>query len=274
MSAAFTPVMPNSDKSMLVIGTSDGAIVVFDPEQEEFLNFGQKSHLIKGQIGTIVVKNNSVVMAGSDGMICKYPISGSRVLPPEDGKSIIVMRAESAITSLVMDDMNMEGILGTSLGNIYYVNLAANEEERQLIRLVSRASPGLENISMVRFDNTNQAVFLSTSGSESGEVKLFTTGTLDQVTNFPQDTQSPVRFFCGYQSNKQKKFRLIGHALGELKLVTLDALKVESMFKMELQPGEELTTGAFNPNGLNFAVGTSFGTVYFGQFKKDNQSRN
>lgn len=43
---------------------------------------------------------------------------------------------------------------------------------------------------------------------------------------------------------------------------------------MELQQGEELTTGAFNPNGMNFAVGTSFGTVYFGQFKKDNQTRN
>jgi hypothetical protein len=25
---------------------------------------------------------------------------------------------------------------------------------------------------------------------------------------------------------------------------------------------------------MNFAVGTSFGTVYFGQFKKDNQQRN
>lgn len=84
----------------------------------------------------------------------------------------------------MMDDMNMEGILGTTLGNIYYVNLANNPEERQLIRLVSRAAPGLDTISMVRFDNTNQAVFLSTSGQYSGEVKLFTTGTLDQVTNF------------------------------------------------------------------------------------------
>lgn len=43
---------------------------------------------------------------------------------------------------------------------------------------------------------------------------------------------------------------------------------------MELQKGEELTTAAFNQNGMNFAVGTSFGTVYFGQFKKDNQQRN
>lgn len=130
--------------------------------------------------------------------------------------------------------------------------------------MVTRAAPGLDDIGIVRFDSTNQAVFLSSSGRESGEVKLFTTGTLDQVINFPQYTQSPVRFICGYQSNKQKKFRLIGHAQGELKLVTLDSLKVESIFKMDLQKGEELTTAAFNQNGMNFAVGTSFGTVYFG----------
>jgi hypothetical protein len=57
---------------------------------------------------------------------------------------------------------------------------------------------------------------------------------------------------------------LIGHALGELKLITLDNLKVESIFKIELLKGEELTTGAFNSNGLNFAIGTTFGTVFFG----------
>lgn len=259
---------------MLIIGTNDGNVVVFDPDQEEFMNFGMKTPCLKCQIGHIIIKNNYVVLAGSNGSILKYPISVNKILPPEDPNLCCLQNAEAGITALMMDDMNMEGILGTTLGNIYYVNLANNPEERQLIRLVSRAAPGLDTISMVRFDNTNQAVFLSTSGQYSGEVKLFTTGTLDQVTNFAQDTISPVRFFCGYQSNKQKKFRLIGHALGELKLVTLDALKVESMFKMELQQGEELTTGAFNPNGMNFAVGTSFGTVYFGQFKKDNQTRN
>jgi hypothetical protein len=35
------------------------------------------------------------------------------------------MKAESAITSLVMDDLNVEGILGTSMGNIFYLNLEA-----------------------------------------------------------------------------------------------------------------------------------------------------
>ena len=61
------------------------------------------------------------------------------------------MRAESAVMSPVMDELNVEGILGTSLGNIFYLNLDAN----QLIRLVSRASNGLDSVNLVRFDTTN-----------------------------------------------------------------------------------------------------------------------
>jgi len=176
VTAAYTPLPPNSDgQAMIILGAIDGSIVAFDPAKEEFLNFGQKSHIMNGQIGTISVKNNFVVMSSSTGMIVKYPIQGNKILPPEDPSQIISMKAESAITSLVMDDLNVEGILGTSMGNIFYLNL----EAQQLIRLVSRAAPGLDNIGIVKFDPTNQAVFLSSSGKESGEVKLFTTGTLD-----------------------------------------------------------------------------------------------
>jgi hypothetical protein len=84
-------------------------------------------------------------------MIVKYPISGGKILPPEDTSQITSMKAESAITSLVMDDLNVEGILGTSMGNIYYLNL----EAQQLIRLVSRGAPGLDEIGIVKFDPAN-----------------------------------------------------------------------------------------------------------------------
>lgn len=36
------------------------------------------------------------------------------------------MRAESAVMSLVTDELNVEGILGTSFGNIFYLNLEAS----------------------------------------------------------------------------------------------------------------------------------------------------
>ena len=67
---------------------------------------------------------------------------------------------------------------------------------------------------------------------------------------------------------------MIGHADGELKFVTLDALKVEFIYKVQLQEGEELQAGCFSSFGQNFAIGTTKGAVYFGQFKKDVQTKN
>jgi hypothetical protein len=45
------------------------------------------------------------------------------IYPPEESGQITSLKAESPITSLVMDDLNVEGILGTSLGNIFYINI-------------------------------------------------------------------------------------------------------------------------------------------------------
>jgi hypothetical protein len=80
------------------------------------------------------------------------------------------LKAEGPITALVMDELNVEGILGTSLGNIFYINI----QEQVLIKLVSRVSPLMDNIKVVRYDPTNQAIFLSTCGKKSGEVKIYT----------------------------------------------------------------------------------------------------
>lgn len=76
-----------------------------------------------------------------------------------------------------MDDLGQEGIVGTFDGNLYYMNM----QEKQLIRIVSRVSQALDDVSIVKFDPCNQAVFMTSSGTESGDVKLFTTATMDQV---------------------------------------------------------------------------------------------
>jgi len=46
------------------------------------------------------------------------------------------LKADSSIVSLAMDDLNNEGIAGTSNGSIFYVNFA----EKLIIRIVSKAS--------------------------------------------------------------------------------------------------------------------------------------
>jgi hypothetical protein len=78
---------------------------------------------MQGQIGTISARNNSVVLSSSTGVIVRYPIVLGNIYPPEESGQITSLKAESPITSLVMDDLNVEGILGTSLGNIFYINI-------------------------------------------------------------------------------------------------------------------------------------------------------
>jgi len=56
-------------------------------------------------------------------------------------------------------------------------------------------------------------------------------------------------------------------------MLSFESLKVEFISKMELEEGEELTTANFNHGGLNFAIGTTFGSVYFGQIAKDHKSQ-
>ena len=55
-----------------------------------------------------------------------------------------------------------------------------------------------------------------------------------------------------------------------MKIVNLDNLKIEGSFKVPLHTDDELlSSGVFNPNGINFALGSSLGKVYFGSIRED-----
>jgi hypothetical protein len=72
------------NRSLLMLGSADGAIVAFDPENQEFIEFGNKKFIMQGQIGTISARNNSVVLSSSNGVIVKYPIVLGNIYPPEE----------------------------------------------------------------------------------------------------------------------------------------------------------------------------------------------
>jgi hypothetical protein len=60
------------------------------------------------------------VITDSVGNIVRYVQKHISLDIPSD---VIVTKAESAITAAYMDDHNVEGIIGTSSGNIFYINL-------------------------------------------------------------------------------------------------------------------------------------------------------
>ncbi len=70
-------------------------------------------------------------------------------------------------------------------------------------------------------------------------------------------------------SGRGRKQRLIGYTQGVLKVISIDSLKVDALFKIKLIKDETLTVATFSKNGINFAIGTSNGSVHLGTIKLD-----
>ena len=62
---------------------------------------------------------------------------------------------------------------------------------------------------------------------------------------------------------------MIGHQSGYIKIISINALKTSSIYRVSLDEGEYLTAGCYSPSGHNFALGTSFGQILIGHLKKD-----
>ena len=54
-----------------------------------------------------------------------------------------------------------------------------HDNDSKKIKLVNRCCPTMDEISTVFIDSSNQNVFLSTCGNNSGDLRLYTTGTID-----------------------------------------------------------------------------------------------
>ena len=159
----------------------------------------------------------------------------------------------------------MEGIIGTAEGNIHYINFM----DKVMVKLVSRVAPVMEPINCIKYDTTNPQVFLTTCGLTNGDVKLYTSATVDQIVSFPQYTLGPVKFITTTPLKNRGRVRIIGHEKGILKFIDITNLKVVGIYQVALDEGETLTCGAFNNTGHNFAIGTSHGSVFLGYHKKD-----
>ena len=269
---------------MLIMGTQDGSVMVYNPVQQSFVENGRKAKVARGQIIGINASKKEVVLATSEGNIWTYKRFNS-LFPHQapageeenkkrgqDFKPKCFSISKSGvvpITCMSIEEGNGEGIFGTRTGDIYYINMADQEP----IRIVNRLAPHFEKIMYARFDPTNPHIFLSTVGERSGDIKLMTAKTFDYIYTFPQFAFGPVAFLASSKSKKQDKRRIIGHKAGYIRFISVDQLKVEFVLNMELQEGEQLTCGFCCSNNINFVVGTSFGDVYIGSYKKNQDDR-
>lgn len=131
---AYTEQLGGSYNTYLtLIGTADGSIVAFDNKSNEFVQSGHKQPALRGQIGHLVVKNDSCVIGSSGGSIGRYLIkTGEETFNPFPHHNLKIYNLDSAVTAMSMDTENTEGIIGTENGTIYYINF----DEKILLKLV------------------------------------------------------------------------------------------------------------------------------------------
>ena len=114
---------------------------------------------------------------------------------------------------------------------------------------------------------------MTTCGRTNGDIKLYTSATIDQIMNFPAYSLGPVKFIMATPLKSRNRVRIIGHEKGILKFIDITNLKVVGIYELTLDEGETITCGNFNNTGHNFAIGTSHGNVFLGYHKKDSFGR-
>lgn len=108
---------------------------------------------------------------------------------------------------------------------------------------------------------------MSSCGTSNGDVKLYTSQHVDKITTHYANCGS-VKFITSEPKNRRT--RIIGHQFGDIEFYNVDTLKANhENYRLDLNPGEEITCGTYSQNGLNFAVGTSFGSIYILGKKKE-----
>ncbi len=66
---------------------------------------------------------------------------------------------------------------------------------------------------------------------------------------------------------------MIGHQNGLIRLAVLETMKIDAQYQLKLELNEQVTSAVYNPNGTNFAIGTSQGSIFFGSLKSDAQGK-
>jgi WD40 repeat protein len=269
-SAAFIPTTQSVDllSGFIILGTACGGILALNlGHGDDYTIHEHKKQLLKESIGHVSFKSNQVVLAGSKGTILKYRAGQYEFLPgatdPDD-----VLKKEcpyGGITALQMDDSNTEGIVGTDEGYLCYINLTP--PDKLVIPIVSKPAPSMETIEHVLYDQGNPNVFMASTSKQSGTISLYTSQTIDKIHDFTTPDFGPISFVIYHPKNK--KYRMIGHKNGYIKIVDLASLDNNSFYSLDLEEGELLTAGSYSPCGKNLAFGTSFGSILLCQMRAD-----
>jgi len=100
-----------------------------------------------------------------------------------------------------MHDDNIEGLVGTENGSIFYVKF----DEEVKIKLVSSNNKHKDQITCLKFDPALTKIFVCGTGSRSEELKMLTNDTCDEVMNFKSNFEEEGHVVFVISNSKEVK---------------------------------------------------------------------
>jgi len=195
--AAYTPHIKAKGGSLLLLGCKDGAMLAYNPRTQSF--DGPKIQASESQIGCISVTCGSsglghVVIGTSAGEILRFGIDKNGDCLPTGGYESELELNSGGIVALAMDSLNQEGLAGTQDGSIFYLSFKDGDAFVPLIRKLTNSMEKVSQISHVPDGPEN--VIIGSSGEGSGQVKLMTATTLDQIHLFEKEGRQAGPVAC------------------------------------------------------------------------------
>jgi len=183
---AFTAPLASGFPALLV-GTSSGTIWTFDLATHSFYS---EHACLNGEIGLINFAKNRIIVGGQSDHINSWKIpsfetvSDPRLIFLSKNPDILLLDASAVAQAF--DEKGTEGLIGTCLGTIWYINW----EERATFRLVSgHYSPG--PITSVDWENADKDSIFS-SASHDGTLRVWSSKSCDQVMQFQTESAQCV----------------------------------------------------------------------------------
>lgn len=191
------------------------------------------------------------------------------------------------------DAENREGLVGTEQGNIYYVvfpqkdgfndkfGYAKEENNIEIIRLVTSNNMFKDPITFVKYDEWNSNLVLANSSPKTPDLKIYSNQHCDQVVNMLGITNEDelerdghVVFVISQKLNvtagmstsrsNSRRYTFVGYSNGRIKKLDWNKLIFNKLsYKVPLHaPTEKITCGYYSENDLNFVMGTNLGSIF------------
>lgn len=147
------------------------------------------------------------------------------------------------------------------------------ETQTNPIRIIAASNQNQDKITYLKADPQNQNIFLTNCGEKLDELKVWTSAEVDQVFNFRGSGEivhdGHAVFVVSSNTGSSKRMtRLVGFSKGMIKRISLVRLEILDCYQLEMDDGgEEITCGYFSDNGINFVIGTNYGSIFIGSMK-------